>query len=264
MSLKRKLAVFKFASCDGCQLSLLGVEDQLLEFAARVELAYFLEASSKILNGPYEVALVEGSISTPHHLERILEVRRQSRFLVSIGACATAGGIQSLRNWADHQQFLQAVYATPEYISTLAHSTPIAAHVKVDFELRGCPINASQLIEVVTSLLAGRQPRLPRYSVCQECKLRGNVCVMVAQGVPCLGPITHAGCNAICPTYDRGCYGCYGPAAQPNLISLSTKLMSEGVPRERMIQHLRSFNGYAEEFHQESDRLSAAVQDQDP
>jgi sulfhydrogenase subunit delta len=255
MSGKPKLAVFKFASCDGCQLSLLSAEDQLLELAGRVEIAHFLEATSRIVDGPYDVTLVEGSITTPHDVERIREVRRQSAYLVTIGACATAGGIQSLRNWANHQEFLQAVYASPEYISSLAHSTPIAAHVKVDFELRGCPINQNQLVEVLASLLAGRQPRVPRHTVCLDCKLRGTVCVMVAQGQPCLGPVTHTGCDAICPSFNRGCYGCYGPAAQPNLISLTTEFSATGVPREQVIRSLRSFNGYADEFRQESERL---------
>lgn len=255
MSGKPKLAVFKFASCDGCQLSLLSAEDQLLELAGKVEIAHFLEATSRIVDGPYDVTLVEGSITTPHDVERIREVRRQSAYLITIGACATAGGIQSLRNWANHREFLRAVYASPEYISSLDRSTPIAAHVKVDFELRGCPINQYQLVEVLASLLAGRQPRVPRHTVCLDCKLRGTVCVMVAQGQPCLGPVTHTGCGAICPSFNRGCYGCYGPAAQPNLISLTSEFSAAGVPREQVVRSLRSFNGYADEFRHESDRL---------
>ena len=256
MNGKPRLAVFKFASCDGCQLSLLSAEDQLLEFAGKVEIAHFLEATSRIQDGPYDVALVEGSVTTPHDVQRILEIRRQSEYLITIGACATAGGIQSLRNWADHSEFLQAVYASPEYISSLDRSTPIAAHVRVDFELRGCPINQYQLIEVLCAVLAGRQPRVPRHTVCLDCKLRGTVCVMVAQGQPCLGPVTHTGCNAICPSYNRGCYGCYGPAAQPNLISLTTEFGATGVPREQVVRSLRSFNGYADEFRKESERLA--------
>lgn len=252
---KPKLGVFKFASCDGCQLSLLDAEDQLLAVAGAVEIAHFLEATSHIDGGPYDVTLVEGSITTPLDAERIQEVRRQSKFLITIGACATAGGIQALRNWADTDEFLRAVYARPDYIRTLARSTPIAEHVKVDFELRGCPINQYQLIEVIGALLAGRRPRTPAHSVCLDCKRRGTVCVMVAQGSPCLGPVTQAGCGAICPAYDRGCYGCYGPAAQPNLVSLTTRWQADGMPRERVVQSLRGFNGYATEFREEGDRL---------
>ena len=257
MNGKPKLGVFKFASCDGCQLSLLDAEDQLLAIADAVEIAYFLEATSKIQTGPYDIALVEGSITTPHDAKRIQQVRHDSKFLITIGACATAGGIQSLRNWADCDEFVRSVYATPAYISTLATSTPIANHVPVDFELRGCPINHHQLLEIIQSLLAGLRPRTPTHSVCLECKRRGTVCVMVSQGAPCLGPVTQAGCGAICPSFDRGCYGCFGPAAQPNLVSLTTQFSADGVSREQSIASLRSFNGYAPEFRAESDRLES-------
>ncbi|HEX6606022.1 MAG TPA: oxidoreductase, partial [Chloroflexia bacterium] len=208
---KPKLAVWKFSSCDGCQLSLLDCEDELLAVAGAVDIANFPEASRAVVKGPYDLSLVEGSITTPHDAERIREVRRVSRFLVTIGACATAGGIQALRNFKDVQTLIPLVYARPEYISTLDRSTPIAAHVPVDFELRGCPINKAQLLEVLNAYLHGRKPNVPPHSVCVECKLRGTVCVMVAHGTPCLGPITHAGCGALCPTYHRGCYGCFGP-----------------------------------------------------
>ena len=213
MSPRRKptLAVWKFASCDGCQLSLLDCEDELLALAGEVEIAYFLEARRATVRGPYDLSLVEGSVTTAHDAERIRQVRRQSRRLITIGACATAGGIQALKNYADVEGFLSAVYASPEYVSTLATSTPISAHVPVDFELHGCPIDKHQLIEVLSAYLHGRRPQIATTSVCTECKRRGTVCVMVAHGTPCLGPLTHAGCGAICPSYHRGCYGCFGP-----------------------------------------------------
>ncbi len=257
---KPKLGVFKFASCDGCQLSLLDAEDQLLAVAGALDIAYFLEASSRIDVGPYDVALVEGSITTPDDAERIQEVRRKSKFLITIGACATAGGIQALRNWANVEEFMKAVYASPEYIRVLETSTPISQHVPVDFELRGCPINQYQLIEVIAAILAGRRPRTPAHSVCLDCKRRGTVCVMVAHGTPCLGPVTHFGCGAICPAYDRGCYGCYGPAAEPNLVSLTNRFQADGMPRDRVVQSLRGFNGYAPEFRNESDRLESVAE----
>lgn len=257
MSRKPRLAVFKFASCDGCQLSLLAAEDELLAVAGLVDIVYFLEATSRVEPGPYDVALVEGSITTADDAARIQEVRRQSRFLVTIGACATAGGIQALRNWGDSQEFLQAVYAHPEYIQTLATSTAIADHVPVDFELRGCPINRHQLVEVLAALVAGHRPRTPSHSVCLDCKRRGTVCVTVARGTPCLGPVTQSGCGALCPAYDRGCYGCFGPAMQPNPQSLTNRLMADGVPPQELVPLLRNFNGYAPEFRGESDRLAA-------
>jgi coenzyme F420-reducing hydrogenase gamma subunit len=212
--------VLKFSSCDGCQLSLLDCEEELLDVANAVEIAYFLEASSATAKGPYDLTLVEGSITTPHDAERIHEVRRSSKALVSIGACATTGGIQALRNFANVGDFVSAVYARPDYISTLRTSTAIADHVPVDFELQGCPINKMQLLEVVGALLAGRRPNVPKHSVCVDCKSSGVTCVMVSRGVACLGPVTQGGCGALCPLYTRGCFGCFGPKEQPNFAAL--------------------------------------------
>ena len=250
---KPKLGVFKFASCDGCQLSLLDCEDELLTVAGAVQIAFFPEASREYLEGPYDVTLVEGSITTPHDLEAIKKIRADSKFLITIGACATAGGIQALRNWKDVKEFTSYVYAHPEYISTLETSTPIADHVKVDFELRGCPINKWQLVEVVNALLHARKPNIPTYSVCVECKRRATSCVMVAQGIPCLGPVTQAGCGAICPAYDRGCYGCFGPMESPNVPALAEWWKSIGVDDRTLVNALRSFNAYAQPFREASD-----------
>ncbi len=255
MSAKPKVGVFKFASCDGCQLSLLCAEDELLTVAGKIDIAYFLEATSHIDEGPYDIALVEGSITTPADIGHIRDIRKRSKYLITIGACATAGGIQALRNWADHDEFLRAVYARPEYIDSLATSTPIADHVPVDFELRGCPINRFQLVEVIVSLVNGRKPKTPSHSVCLDCKRRGNVCITVAQGVPCLGPVTQSGCGAICPTFDRGCYGCFGPAKQCNTGSLCQHLLAQGTLATELVPLLRNFNGYAPEFRQQSEQL---------
>jgi coenzyme F420-reducing hydrogenase gamma subunit len=257
MAAKPRLAVFKFASCDGCQLSLLDAEDDLLPVAGAIDIAYFLEARSQTSDGPYDVGLVEGSITTAHDAERIQEVRRQCRYLVTIGACATAGGIQALRNWANVDEFIRQVYATPEYVQTLATSTAIAEHVRVDFELRGCPINKHQLVDLIKSLLLGRTPHVPQYSVCMDCKRRGVVCVAVAQGIACLGPVTQAGCGVICPAYHRECFGCFGPKEQPNLVSLTDWYQDHGAPRDHLVRLTRNFNGYAPEFREESNRLAA-------
>ena len=244
------LAVWKFASCDGCQLTLLNCEDDLLAVADRLEIAYFLEASSATAAGPYDLSLVEGSITTPEDRERILEVRRQSRFLVTIGACATAGGIQALRNFGDVEELLSIVYATPNFISTLATSTPISDHVTVDFELRGCPIDRGQLLEVISAHLAGRRPNVAAHSVCIECKQSHNVCVMVAHGTPCLGPVTHAGCGALCPTFNRGCYGCFGPSETPDMAAMATALRATGMVDADIERLFRTFNAWSEPFRE--------------
>jgi coenzyme F420-reducing hydrogenase gamma subunit len=249
---KPKLAVWKFASCDGCQLSLLDCEDELLAIAGAVDIAFFPEASRVMAKGPYELSLVEGSVTTPHDIELIQQVRRMSKCLITIGACATAGGIQALRNFKDVQEFVSAVYASPEYIKTLDKSTAIADHVQVDFELRGCPISKEQLLELVSAYLFGRKPNLPPYSVCMECKRRGTVCVMVAHGTPCLGPVTQTGCGAICPAYNRGCYACFGPKETPNTDSLSKWWSHLGVKEQDLVRAFRTYNAWAEAFREES------------
>ncbi|MBV9095141.1 MAG: oxidoreductase [Streptosporangiaceae bacterium] len=245
---KPTLAVWKLASCDGCQLTLLDCEDELLALAGAVEIAHFTEASSDHVGGPYDVSLVEGSVTTERDARRIAEIREVSRVLVSIGACATSGGIQALRNFADVAEFTSVVYARPEFISTLGTSTPVADHVSVDFELRGCPIDRRQLLELLTALLAGRKPQIPAHSVCYECKLRGTPCVMVARGTPCLGPVTQAGCGAICPSFARGCYGCFGPVANPNLASLIPELRRLGMPQAAVDRVFATFNAASPAF----------------
>lgn len=249
------LAVWKFASCDGCQLSLLDCEDELLDLTNIVQIANFCEASRQILPGPYDISLVEGSITTEHDKERIQEIRKQSKLLITIGACATAGGIQALRNFADVQEYTTIVYPHPEYISTLTTSTPISQHIHVDFELQGCPINKLQLIEVLSSFIHGKKPNISSTSVCAECKKKGNICVTVAHKTPCMGPVTHAGCNALCPTYCRGCYGCYGPKETATPLSLvdwwKKELHTKPLPIHGLLQN---FNCATKEFREASEK----------
>ncbi|WP_447975524.1 NADH-quinone oxidoreductase subunit B family protein [Nitrospira sp. Kam-Ns4a] len=259
---KPRLAVFKFASCDGCQLSVLNLEDELLALGQALDIAYFPEASSRMGRGPYDLALVEGSVTTPEDARRIAKVREQAKVLVTIGACATAGGIQALRNWGHVEAFKRAVYPSPEYIASLGTSTPIAEHVPVDFELWGCPISREQVLHVLADLLAGVQPRLPSHSVCLECKRRGYVCVMVAKGLPCLGPVTRTGCGAICPGMGRDCYGCFGPAeggpkgpgSPPNTASLAGQFQRglQLIPIE-VLRRFRGINAQAPAFRSEGD-----------
>jgi coenzyme F420-reducing hydrogenase gamma subunit len=255
--------VWKFASCDGCQLTVLDCEDELLTLAEAVHIAYFPEATRAAVAGPYDLSLVEGSVTTAGDAERIQEIRRVSGALITIGACATSGGIQALRNFADVAEYASIVYAQPAYISTLATSTPITDHVRVDGELRGCPIDRRQLLEFLGAFLAGRRPRLETDSVCVACKRRGTVCVAVARGVPCLGPVTQGGCGAICPAYDRGCYGCFGPVAGANTASLASRLLASGSPPRDVVRMLRTFNAGAEPFRAESRRREAGPDPQE-
>ncbi len=255
MNAKPRLGVFKLASCDGCQLTLLGCEDALLALAERVEIAHFPEASSRTdAHGTFDVALVEGSVSAPFQLDELRSIRARSKRLVTIGACATAGGVQALRNGRDVREFIETVYASPEYISTLDASTPVSAHVAVDYELRGCPIDKQQLLEVITALLVGRRPEIRDESVCLECKRKGIVCVLVKRDEPCLGPVTHGGCDALCPTFDRGCYGCFGPKERAPTSALAARFARDGMVPVELVRRFRGITGGAEAFRTESDR----------
>jgi coenzyme F420-reducing hydrogenase gamma subunit len=255
---KPKIAVFKFASCDGCQLALLDAEEELLQIVGAYELSYFPEATSRALKGPYDVGIVEGSITTHHDAERIQHIRRMCTVLVTAGACATAGGIQALRNWQELGGMLKVVYANPGYVNALKMSTPIADHVPVDLELRGCPISKAQLLELLSAYLAGRQPNLPTYPVCMECKKRGSVCLMVAQGTPCLGAVTQAGCGALCPSFGRGCFGCFGPSESANTASLRERLIRTGHSEPDVTRVFRNFNAWSWKFRDASEQASPA------
>jgi coenzyme F420-reducing hydrogenase gamma subunit len=247
---KPRLGVFKFSSCDGCQLSVLDCEDELLTIVGAVEVCNFLEASSDVREGPYDLALVEGSISTPEEAERIKKVREESKVLVAIGACATAGGLQALRNWDGLGLFQRAVYPHPEYLRSLDKALPLSEFVPVDFELRGCPISKGQLLELLAAVLHGTTPRLPGNAVCFECKRRSNVCVVVAAGVPCLGPVTMDGCGAICPSHGRGCYGCFGPSNDVNLPSYASWLEKHGVEAQAVRELVKGINSNSKEFRE--------------
>jgi sulfhydrogenase subunit delta len=252
---KPTVAVYKFSSCDGCQLALLNMEDEILDLAKAVNIAFFLEATRAVQPGPYDISIVEGSITTQHEIERIKEIRRESKILIALGTCATAGGIQALRNFTDAGQYANTVYAHPEYLNYLKTATPIAEHVNVDLELWGCPVNKAQVVEVILALLNNRKPNLPPYSVCMECKRNGTICVLVDKGIPCLGPATRAGCGALCPANGRGCYGCFGPFHHANVDSLSATLQKIERYPDETLRLFRNISGYAPAFRKTADKI---------
>jgi coenzyme F420-reducing hydrogenase gamma subunit len=243
-----RVGIVKMASCDGCQLTLLDLEDELLAITERFEVVEFPEASSQRSAGPYDVLLVEGAVSTPDQAAEILELRRKAKLLVSIGACASYGGIQALRNWSDHDAVRAAVYAHPEFVESLNQATPVSEHVKVDAELHGCPISPEQLREVLVSVAVGRRPQIREEAVCLDCKRRGIVCVMVAEGLPCLGPVTQSGCGALCPAFRRGCFGCFGPREQANTTSLARSLAAAEHQDEEIARLFAGFTGWSGPF----------------
>jgi coenzyme F420-reducing hydrogenase gamma subunit len=255
-TVKPRLGVFKFASCDGCQLAILDCEDQLLALADRVEIAYFLEAARRPMEGEFDVALVEGSVSTPGQEAEIREIRRRSRFLITLGACAAHGGIQGLRNFGSLNagRALAIVYASPQDVTTLGGSRPASAYVPVDLELPGCPINKNQLLQVLGQMLAGSRPRIPTHALCLDCKRQHLVCVLVAQGAPCMGPVTATGCGVLCPTFDRPCYSCFGPDDQPNTAALAHRFEQLGLKPEEIRRLFHAFYANAPVFKEAGER----------
>ncbi len=257
-SARPTVAVHKFTSCDGCQLAFLNLGEDLLTLSGLVEIRHFAEAGMVEPAARVDIAFVEGSISTPDEFERIRAIRANSRFLVAIGACATAGGLQALRNLGGQtQEWMSAIYATPAHIRTLETSTAISAHIKVDLELWGCPVNGRQVLAAVRALLFGVLPEREHDKVCLECKRERAVCVMVARGVPCMGPVTLTGCGALCPRFGRDCYACYGPAENPNTAALGRRLAGLGLPPEAIARRFHFINNGAPAFLEAGRRASA-------
>ncbi len=245
---KLKVAVYKFSSCDGCQLQFLNLEDELLQLVDLVDFSLFYEARTMVEPGPYEISFVEGSVSTPHEVELVKKLREESKVVVAIGACATAGGIQALRNWANTKEFQQYVYPRPEWIEALKNAEPISRYIQVDYEIRGCPVSKEQLLSFVLQYVRGKTPVLPVSPLCIECKIAGNVCVLVNGGLPCLGPVTMAGCGAICPSYGRGCYGCYGPSINSRAKTLNNLFRELGLKPKEVQLIFKQFTSWAKEF----------------
>ena len=259
MRRKLKVAVFKFTSCSGCQLQILNMEDELLTLTDAVEFTYFLEASRATAPGPYDVAFIEGSISTPEQEELVRRVREESRILVAMGACATAGGIQALRNWLRLDDVKRTVYPNPEWVKALEHSKPVAEVVKVDYELRGCPVSKERLLSFIKQVLVGRKPYLRREALCMDCRRKGNVCVMVAKGIPCLGPVVQEGCGALCPTFGRGCYGCFGPSIDARPEALASRLREVGMKDRDVARLFKGFTGWSEKFRKVINELEGGA-----
>ena len=247
---KPRLAVYKFTSCDGCQLALLNAGEAFLILTELVDVVHFAEAGMVEPEAMVDIVFVEGSISTPDEITRIKKIRANAKHLITIGACATAGGIQALRNTASHKEWMASIYATPETIQTLASSTGISSHVKVDWELWGCPVNTHQVLTTVRSLLFGTAPKMNRDTVCIECKRRGNTCVVVTKGEPCMGPVTQTGCGALCPSMGRACYACYGPSENPNTASLAALFKKNGLTNEAIAKQFLHINNQAPVFNQ--------------
>lgn len=259
MSIKKPaIAVHKFSSCDGCQLALLNLGESLLTLSSLVDIRHFAEAGPLDENAKVDIAIIEGSISTTHDIERINRIRKNSALVMTIGACATSGGIQALRNMAETQQWIAGIYANPSVINSLDKSTAIKQHIKVDLELWGCPVSKHQLVMAIRALLFGVLPVEQNEKVCMECKRQQSVCVMVTKNEACMGPVTRTGCGALCPSVGRDCYGCYGPAENPNTQALANRLQGLGLIKDEVARRFLFINSGAEAFHLQGTRLREA------
>lgn len=255
---KPTVAVHKFSSCDGCQLSLINLGEPLLVLSELVDILHFAEAGPLDEDAKVDIAMIEGSVSTSHDIERLNKIRKNSTYLITIGACATSGGIQALRNMADTNQWIADIYANPDVIDTLDNSTPINDHVKVDLELWGCPINQRQILTAIRALLFGVMPVEEQDKICMECKRQQTVCVMVTKNEPCMGPVTRTGCGALCPSVGRDCYGCYGPAENPNTQAMANRLQGLGLVKDELARRFLFINSGADAFHQQGIRIKEA------
>jgi len=245
------VAVHKFSSCDGCQLALLNLGEPLLVLNQFIDIKHFAEAGPVDEEAKVDIAFVEGSVSTSKDITRLQKIRDNSSYLITIGACATSGGIQALRNMANTREWIADIYANPSVIDSLDNSTAIKEHVKVDLELWGCPINKQQIVTAIRALLSGVLPVEENDKVCMQCKRQQTVCVMVTKNEPCMGPVTRTGCGALCPHVGRDCYGCYGPAENPNTHALANRLQGLGLVDEEIAQRFLFINSSADHFNTE-------------
>lgn len=245
---KPRVAFFSFSSCEGCQLVVLTIEEQLLELVNLIDIVSFREAMSE-KSDDYDIAFVEGSITTTAEIERIKKIRNTAKVIIALGACATIGGINCLKNQYEMDKVKNIVYGKMADNYDTIPARPIESVIKVDYWIQGCPIDKDEFIEVTKAILLGKKPRIPEYPVCVECQMKENVCLF-EKGMICLGPVTRAGCKAICPTYNDGCVGCRGLIEDPNLSSHKNLLTEHGLTVSEAISQYMLFGGNSKEKYE--------------
>jgi sulfhydrogenase subunit delta len=237
---KPKVGVFGLAGCGGCQLEILNLEDDLVDFIKAVDIVHFTEAISEH-SDTYEVALIEGSVSTQHDLERLEHFAKTAKIVVAVGACASTGGLNCLKNDYGTEKAKKLVYGNRKNWIDAIDTKPIDAYVKVDYHARGCPPNRAEIVDIVRSLIVGKEPELPSYPVCVECKRLGNTCVYEL-GLTCMGPVSLAGCNARCPSSTSGCEACRGFIEDPNINAQKDLLEEYGLTLEDIMEGFNLYN----------------------
>ena len=237
-----RVGFFSFASCEGCQLQVLSIEDQRLTLLGAIEIVNFREAIDD-RRDDYDVAVVEGSLVRPEDIEEIQQIRKRARILVTIGACACLGGVNAIRNKRTLASLARDVYDGRQdgVFKTLPEASPVRSMVEVDYEIRGCPIDRDELLETLRSLLAGTVPYVPPFAVCVQCTMRGTPCLL-ERGVPCIGSVARAGCEAICPAFGAPCEACRGTHDSPNFEALGEAFFRHDLPRYVAAEKLQLFN----------------------
>ena len=243
--MKPKVAFFDFTSCEGCQLDALNLDgDEVLALLSAVDIVNFREVKTEREDN-YDIAFIEGSISRESEIPRLQKIREQAKVVLALGACACIGGINCLKNHIPMEEALRAVYGEDaKYYDTIP-ARPVNAVVSVDYYVRGCPPQPAELLKVVKALLLGKKPDIPNHPVCVECKMAGNVCVF-ERNMTCLGPVTRAGCGAICVSSGRHCWGCRGLVEDPNIDSEKDILKKYGLTVDQVIDKFKIYDTYVE------------------
>jgi coenzyme F420-reducing hydrogenase gamma subunit len=248
--MKPKVAFFDFASCEGCQLQIVNLEEKILDLVDIVQVVSFREAM-KERSDEYDIAFVEGSIMRPLDEARLKDIRRNAKVLVALGACACSGGVNKLRNKWTVAEVKEEVYGDADIegneLFDVFPTKAINEIVAVDAYIPGCPIDRNEFSKMVTSIALGRKPRLPNYPVCVECKKNENICVFELDQF-CLGPITRAGCNAICPTNGEGCDGCRGFLEDLRVNAMKDVLRKNNISLDVMMKRFNLYNYRKEGF----------------
>jgi len=243
-----RIGIFKYSSCAGCQFQLLFFQEEVVQTLEAVEIVYGrMETSAGNADGPFDVALIDGAITEAWQADELKRVRQVSTYLVPIGSCAVNGGVPAIKNLEPELDVQRRVYPDVAPIHSM-RAEPVDRYVRVDAYVRGCPMSERDLHELVTSLLLGRPPHGSDYSVCVECKLKGNTCVLVARGEPCMGPVTNGGCGALCPSNGRACYACWGALPGANAPALARRFEELGLSPEEIVRRFSEFGFPALEF----------------
>jgi sulfhydrogenase subunit delta len=245
---KPKLGFFKYSCCAGCEFQFMYFQKYVPETLTGFDFVYArMMKSGGNPDGPFDVALVEGTITESWQADELKKIREQSRLLFAIGTCAIDGGIPAIKATIPEIEAERKVYKKLSSVHSIRPHA-IDAYVKVDGYIRGCPPGERDLYEALSSVLAGKKPDFLEYSVCIECKLKGNICVLVAYAMPCMGPVTNAGCGALCPSMNRACYSCFGPMKQANGPALAKKFKMMGLPKDDIVRKFTEFGAGTIEF----------------